>query len=57
MKSFIGERLISITEPWDGDCEGDEMILEFESGSIRISACDHSEPGAGGCPSIYLEEA
>jgi len=57
MNKFIGERLINITLPWDGDCEGDKMVLKFESGSIRISATDYSEPGQSGCLSITLEEA
>lgn len=42
LKDCIGERLIAVTEPWDGDCEGGDMILEFESGSFRIIAVDHS---------------
>ena len=57
MDKFIGERLISITEPWDSDCEEDSMILEFESGAVRIWASDASEPGRGGCPYIHWEEA
>jgi len=56
MNDFIGERLVSVTEPWDGDCEEDSMILEFESGSVRIMAIDHSEPGCGGSPSINMEK-
>ncbi len=56
MNKFIGEKLVAVTLPWDGDCEEDSMILEFESGSIRISATDYSEPGQGGCPSITLEK-
>ena len=56
MNQFIGERLVSITEPWDGDCEENSMILEFESGSIRIMAVDYSEPGQGGSPSIRWEK-
>ena len=57
MNKFIRERLLSITEPWDGDCDGDEMILKFESGSLHIWAHDASEPGQGGCPFIHWEEA
>lgn len=52
MKKFIGERLVSIIEPW----EGDEMVLEFESGSVHIFAVDNSECGDGNT-SIYWEEA
>ncbi len=55
MKKFIGERLVSITETWDGDCEEDSMILEFKSGSIHIIAADHSA-NCGDCPSIDWEE-
>ena len=55
--NFIGERLINITRPWEGDCEGDEMILEFESGILHIIADDASEPGCGGSPFIHLEES
>jgi len=56
MNKFISEKLVAVTLPWNADCEGDEMILEFESGSIRILACDYSEPGHGGCPSLTWEE-
>jgi len=56
MKKFVGERLVSVTEPWDGDCEGDEMVLEFESGSIHVWAVDNSATG-GASTSLYLEEA
>ncbi len=55
MNKFIGEKLVMITLPWDGDC--DEIILEFESGTLRITACDYSEPGQGGCASLAWEEA
>ena len=36
MNKFIGETLLSITKPWNGDCDGDEMILEFESGRLYV---------------------
>ena len=54
MNKFIGERLISVTEPWGDNCDGDEMILEFESGRLYVRAGDHSSYG---CPFIFLEEA
>lgn len=57
MSKFNGERLLKITEPWEGDCEGDEMILHFESGTLHITAGDAGEPGCCGCPFIFSEEA
>jgi hypothetical protein len=57
MNKFIGERLVSVTEPWDGDCDGDEMILHFESGTLHITAGDAGEPGHCGCPFIFAEES
>ena len=54
MNKFIGETLLSITKPWNGDCDGDEMILEFEFGRLYVRAGDHSSRG---CPFIFLEEA
>jgi len=56
LKDCIGERLLAFTEPWDGDCEAEDMILEFESGAFRVIAVDHSEPGLGGCPSLVIDE-
>lgn len=56
LKDCIGERLVAVTEPWEGDCEGEDMILELESGAFRIIAVDHSEPDLGGCPSLITEE-
>ena len=53
MNKHVGERLVFITKPREGGCEGDSMILEFES--ICDMAVDHSEPGQGGCPSIDWE--
>ena len=53
MNKFIGERLIKITQPWEGDCEGDEMILEFESGTLHITADD----GPWDKPFIHVEES
>lgn len=56
LKDCVGERLMAVTEPWEGDCEGEDMILELESGVFRIIAVDYSEPGLGGCPSLVIEE-
>jgi hypothetical protein len=57
MKDFIGQMLIGVTEPWDDDCDGDEMILQFEKGKLHIRAKDAGEPGHCGCPYIHWEEA
>lgn len=56
LKDCIGERLISVTEPWDGECEEGDMILEFESRSFYIVAMDYSEPGRGGSPALRIIE-
>jgi hypothetical protein len=56
LKDCMGERLLAVTEPWEGECEEAEMILELESGVFRIIAVDSSEQGRGASVSLYIEE-
>ena len=55
LKDLIGKTVSGVTEPWDGECEGDEARLKFSDGTeIQVMAVDHSEPPCGS-PSISIE--
>lgn len=56
LKACIGEQLIAVVEPGEGDCDAGDMILNFESGAFRILAVDCSEQGFANFPGLVIEE-
>ena len=55
LSDFVGQKLVAVTKPWDDDLEGEQARLTFESGPVVFSAVDNSEPGQGGCVSMYVD--
>ena len=52
ISDLIGQKLVSVTEPWDDDLDECQARLVFEGGTLMVSAIDSDGMGNG---SIYLE--
>lgn len=53
LKDLIGQTLTQVTEEEPPD--NDVILLHFGNRVIRVAAIDSSEPGTGGCVSLYVE--
>jgi acyl-CoA synthetase (NDP forming) len=52
VSELIGQKLIKVVEPWDGDLEQDQVQLMFEGGTLMVSAIGDSWRSSA---SIYLK--
>jgi len=45
LKDIVGKTVSGVTEPWEGECEADEVRIQFSDGTEeRFFASDSSAP-------------